>query len=255
MGTLKEKCEESVNSLLKYMAVNKLAANDDKTHVVVMRAGMKSLHKEKISFNIGKATVEESESEKLLGVWVSNDLRRTQQLSKLESKLRSRLYTLRQMEQVIPKVLLKRVADGIFMSVLRYGLGIFCPIRVEESDPHHSNIEGIRVVFNNMLRLLCGSKRTEHTSIQSMLDHLGWLSINQLAAEVRLIEVWKSLNLSGYSLSHIFPKFESGTLQTSSWQKKTPQDQFEIKDQRKFLSVSKCTVVEHRTNECDDGRQ
>ena len=105
------------------------------------------------------------------------------------------------------------------MSVLRYGLGIFCPIRVEESDPHHSNIEGIRVVFNNMLRLLCGSKRTEHTSIQSMLDHLGWLSINQLAAEVRLIEVWKSLNLSEYSLSQIFPKFESGTLPTRSLQK------------------------------------
>ena len=138
---------------------------------------------------------------------------------KLESKLRSRLYTLRQMEQVIPKVLLKKVSDGIFMSVLRYGLGIYCPIRVEESDPHHTNIEGIKVVFNNMLRLLCGSKRSEHTSVKSMLEKLGWLSINQLAAEVRLIEVWKAIHLSDYSLSHVFSKFESATLPTRSLQK------------------------------------
>ena len=43
-------------------------------------------------------------------------------------------------------------------------------------------------------------------SIKSMLDKIGWLSINQLASEVRLIEVWKSLNQENYSLKSLFEK-------------------------------------------------
>ena len=157
-------CESNVNNLLNYMAVNKLAANDEKTHILVTRGRMKSLYKEKISFKIGSATVTESESEKLLGIWVSNDLKWSHHLTKLESKLKSKLHTLRQVEQVVPRSLLKKVADGIFISVIRYKLGIFWPIRVEESDPHHTNLEGIKVAFNNMLRFLCGVKTSDRMS-------------------------------------------------------------------------------------------
>ena len=33
-----------------------------------------------------------------------------------------------------------------------------------------------------------------------MLEKLGWLSINQLASEIRLIEVWKALNQENHCL-------------------------------------------------------
>ena len=46
-------------------------------------------------------------------------------------------------------------------------------------------------------------------SIKAMLDKMGWLSINQLASEVRLIEVWKSLNLENYSLKMLFEKINN----------------------------------------------
>ena len=108
------------------------------------------------------------------------------------------------MEQSIPKPLLKKVADGIFNSHIRYGLGIFCPIRTKEEDPIPSSINGIRVQFNNVLRLLCNSKKNQHTSIKSMLEKLGWLSVNQLACEVRLMETWKALYLEDYCLKNIF---------------------------------------------------
>ena len=101
---------------------------------------------------------------------------------------------MRKLEQVLPKSLLKKVADGIFNSLIRYGLGIFCPIRMHTQDPSPSSINGIKVRFNDVLRLLCNSKRKQHTSVESMLEKVGWLSINQLACEVRLMEVWKALN-------------------------------------------------------------
>ena len=43
-----------------------------------------------------------------------------------------------------------------------------------------------------------------------MLDKLGWLSINQMAAEARLIEVWKALNLNN-SLTGLFEKVQGPT--------------------------------------------
>ena len=116
--------------------------------------------------------------------------------------------TLRKLEQSVPKSLLKKMADGI-SSLLWYGLGIFCPIRTKEADPIPSSINGIRVQFNNVLRLLCNSKRNQYTSLKSMLEKLGWLFFNQMACEVRLIETWKALNVEDYCLSDIFERVQA----------------------------------------------
>ena len=49
-----------------------------------------------------------------------------------------------------------------------------------------------------------------------MLEKLGWLSLNQLACEVRLIETWKALNQGGYCLSEVFERSENTTINTRS---------------------------------------
>ena len=203
---LKQKCEEEVEKLLRYMAINKLSCNDEKTHILVMKNGQVD---EKITFQIGEAKIEESKEEKLLGVWVSNDLKWSQHISKLESTLLSRLYKLRQIEQELPKFLLKSIAEGIFLSHIRYALGLYCPIRLKNSDPEPTSIKGIKVIYHDVLRLLCSSKREDKMSVENMLNKVGWLSINQLASEVRLIEVWKSLNQENYCLQGLFEKVES----------------------------------------------
>ena len=186
------------------MAINKLACNDDKTHIIVIRQGQGN--QEKLSFQIGDAQIKESISEKLLGAWINNDLSWTKHLKKLEDELNYRLYKLRRIEQVLPRSILKKVADAIFCSILRYDLGIFCPIQISQNDPKPSSIQGIRVVYHNLLRLLCCTKRDSHTSIESMLEKLGWLSINQLSCEIRLIEVWKALNYENHCLQGLFEK-------------------------------------------------
>ena len=206
LDTVKDKCESAVNKLLVYMAINKLSCNDDKTHVLVMKHGQVD---RTITFDIGKAKVKESKEEKLLGVWVSNDLKWSHHIEKLESNLRSRLYSLRKMEQSIPKSQLKDIADSIFGSILRYAIGLYCPIRIKESDPEHSSINAIRVTYNDVMRLLCKSRREERKPIKEMLDKLDWLSLNQMSCEVRLIEVWKSLNLENYCLKNLFEKVNS----------------------------------------------
>ena len=56
------------------------------------------------------------------------------------------------------------------------------------------------MILNKLLRLLNGSKVKDLVSTKSMLDKFGILSINQLNAQVKLLEIWKALNLEDYPL-------------------------------------------------------
>ena len=64
MKDLQEECEKNVNQVLKYMAINKLSCNDDKTHIMVIKHGQGE--SEKFSFQIGGAIIKESTCEKIL---------------------------------------------------------------------------------------------------------------------------------------------------------------------------------------------
>ena len=115
-----------------------------------------------------------------------------------------------------PKYLLKKVADAIFISHIRYGLPLYCPVRIEANDPTSGCIETLKVVFNDCLRLLSSVSRNDHESIAEMLKNLEWPSVNQLAAETRLIEAWKCVNQEDYCMRevlHLRPKGNYNTRQ------------------------------------------
>ena len=90
-----------------------------------------------------------------------------------------------------------------FMSLVRYGLPLYCPLRLKNQDPQHDSIDKIKVVFNDCLRLLTNKRREDCARIQDMLKELQWLSINQLCAETRLLEAWKSVRQEHYCLNDI----------------------------------------------------
>ena len=76
---------------------------------------------------------------------------------------------------------------------------LYCPVQIEDGDPLSGSISELRKVFNDCLRLLSGKVISDEVSIKSMLEDLGWLSLNQLAAETRLIEAWKTVHLDDCS--------------------------------------------------------
>ena len=49
-----------------------------------------------------------------------------------------------------------------------------------------------------------------------MLDKIGWLSINQLACQVRLVETWKALHVENYCLNEVFERIDNGSINTRS---------------------------------------
>ena len=95
---------------------------------------------------------------------------------------------------------------------------LYCPVQIEDGDPLSGSISELRKVFNDCLRLLSGKVISDEVSIKSMLEDLGWLSLNQLAAETRLIEAWKTVHLDDYCLKDILKLRHEGSYNTRSSQ-------------------------------------
>ena len=58
------------------------------------------------------------------------------------------------------------------------------------------------MVQNNLLRLLNGAKIKDMVSIPVMLKRYNMLSANQLNASIKLLEVWKAINLKDFQSTH-----------------------------------------------------
>ena len=158
---------------------------------------------EDLVIKVGNHEIKESSTENLLGMIVGNDLTWNAHVKNLVKKLKFRLFTLRRLTHCIPRALLKSVACGIFVSLIRYGLPLYCPLRLNDSDPNPGILKDLKVVFNDCLRLLTNNKREDHTSIKSMLEELEWSSINQLCGETRLIEAWKTVHWEKYCMKDV----------------------------------------------------
>ena len=86
------------------------------------------------------------------------------------------------------------------MSKLRYGLQLCTKVRLTENDPTAADLKALQLTQNRMLRVINNSKIKDKNSNKSMLDKFRLLSVNQLAASIKLVEVWKSFNQERYPL-------------------------------------------------------
>ena len=68
-------------------------------------------------------------------------------------------------------------------------------VLLKEDERKTSTMKSLQITQNRMLRVLNRSKVSDKISIKSMREKFGLLSVNQLAAQIKLIEVWKSINV------------------------------------------------------------
>ena len=74
-------------------------------------------------------------------------------------------------------------------------------VRTSREDTVGAEFKAIQLVQNNLLRTLNRSKIKDKVSVSSMLEKFNMQSINQLNASVKLLEMWKALNVDNYPLS------------------------------------------------------
>ena len=112
--------------------------------------------------------------------------------------------------------MLKTIADAIFISQVRYGLPLYCPLRLNQHDPNLIILMQLKKVYNDCLRLLTNKTWEDHASIKEMLEELNWSSINQLCGETRLLEAWKRVHLEGYCMEDILSLKQKSQYMTRS---------------------------------------
>ena len=136
-----------------------------------------------------------------IGVTIQENQEWTEHFKGLKTSLNQRLFVIRRVMRQIPKSKVLGVVHSLWLSKLRYGLQLCTKVRIWDSDVIEGHLKALQLTQNRMLRVLNGSKIKDKVSISTMLKKFGLLSVNQLAAKIKLIEVWKTLNKLDYPLS------------------------------------------------------
>ena len=98
----------------------------------------------------------------------------------------------------ISKNRIRRIVDSLYTSKVRYGLQLLGKVRVSVSDPENGLMSKLQVTQNRMARFLNNSTLSDKISNKDIYTKLNLLSVNQLNGQIKLTEVWKSINNPNY---------------------------------------------------------
>ena len=71
-------------------------------------------------------------------------------------------------------------------------------VRNQDSDPTQGHMEDLQKAQNKLFCLLNNTRIKDKIKTKSIAEELKMLSVNQINAQVKLTEMWKSLNVENY---------------------------------------------------------
>jgi len=192
--------ESDANQVLKYMASNGLVANAKKTSFLVLN-GKNLPENQKVK--IGADLVPREKTACLLGIKFQDNQQWKAQISGkggLLSALNSRHYIIKRLSSHLSKDSIRMLVDGLYMSKIRYGLQLYGTVRLNDLDPVCLELKAVQTKQNDLLRTLNGTKIKDRVSVAYLLAKFNTMSVNQLNAQIKLLEIWKALNQKDYPL-------------------------------------------------------
>jgi hypothetical protein len=89
------------------------------------------------------------------------------------------------------------IVHSLWVSKLRYGLQLCTKVQLTPEERKSTLMKSLQLTQNRLLRLLNNSRVADKISTKTLLEKFQLLSVNQLAAEIKLTETWKSINVDG----------------------------------------------------------
>ena len=114
--------------------------------------------------------------------------------------LNTRLYLIKRMKNKISQEKLKKVANSIWTSKLRYGLQLYAKVRTSDEDPTNSLMSKLQGAQHNLARVLENVVLNDRTPVKTLLSNQKMLSVNQISAHIKLTEVWKASNYPNFPI-------------------------------------------------------
>ena len=195
---IKLRLEEDANNVLNFMASNGLIANQSKTEFLVLNE-KGNVHLAEL--RVGDTLIKRNYHTKLLGIQIEESQEWNIHLKSLKGSLNQRLFVIRRVMRQIPKDKLMTIVHSLWMSKLRYGLQLCTKVRQTEQATKTEFTKSLQLTQNRMLRVINNSRIKDKISVESMLKKFNLLSVNQLAAQIKLQEVWKSVNIEKYGIT------------------------------------------------------
>ena len=209
---LEQKIQAEADLSTAWVKDNRLVCSGSKTKLLVI--GTKELRKSKLenfdrklSINVAGHRVVESSSEKLLGLIINNTITWTQHLHGNEEhkgllpKLSQRAGLVRKLSKLMPSDRLRTISNGIFFSLLSYGLQVYGSVsgldRYAEGTGRYSALSRedshqIQIIMNVVLRAL--TNLGKETPIPLLIRSSGFLSFHQMCAHSTLKTTHKILS-------------------------------------------------------------
>ena len=105
------------------------------------------------------------------------------------------MFLIRRLNNQLNKNAMRKVADSIFNSKIRYSLQLIGKVRSQDQDGGmQKDLKAIQLMQNKMVRLLNKVKLSDKLSTISLFKKVNLLSVNQINAQIKLTEIWKAVN-------------------------------------------------------------
>ena len=222
-NSITENITDKYQLMSEFLASNKLKLNDDKTHLMVMSTSQARLSRLRkgdssmVRIRTSIKDIEPSQSEKLLGCWLHEDMKWGEHIQdnreSLLRSLNSRVGALKMVCKVAGFKTRKMIANGIFMSKIMYCIALWggCANQL---------LNSLQKVQNKAARAV--TKVDWNTPTKLVLRQCGWLSVKQLVVYQSSILVYKVMRTASprYLYSMFSTEYTCNTRQASSGQVK-----------------------------------
>ena len=184
------------------MASNGLVANPSKTALLFLN--LKKQNKTEIqSLKIGEIIINQVPVAKLLGVMIDDEQSWNAQITGIGgmiSSLNSRLFIIKRISAAVSRNRLNKIVDSLYTSKLRYSLQLLGKVRTVDEDSTNGLLAKLQVTQNKLARFLNGTTLLDKVCNKEIYKNNNIISVNQLNCQIKLKEVWKSINDVNYPI-------------------------------------------------------
>ena len=183
------KLEEAVEKILGFMRVSGLSANPEKTNFIHFGPG------DKLPIGVGGTAVQSGKEEKLVGVWISEDLSWERNLQEKERTLRGRIGLLRRLSWHLPRHTMIRCIQAIFTSQLTYGLELMAdPLKHQNKNLSNCTvIVRLQRLLNEAVRAALRISKHDMVSQEELMRRGRQKAVVELAEKALANQAWNAL--------------------------------------------------------------
>ena len=187
---LKILAKKEAQAVVDHFSANNLVNNANKAALLYNNKGTA----ETICMQIAGEQLTSKESEKLLGIQVSSDMKWKCHIDHVCSKMNQRLGILRRLKNKVPHEKLIIVAGAIFTSVARYGIAVYLKPKLHSDPYERKDLKRLQVIQNKMFRLLAGKTLLDKARVETLGRQFNMMSINQMTCYHTLTETFNIVN-------------------------------------------------------------